>query len=106
MPKALARPRPWHAPFWRDQAGSGTVFSLGLLFLAALFGGLAVDVGNAWRYNELLKTTADVAAHAGAVVLSQGGSPQAARQAALAALDLNMPEARYGRILEIGRAHV
>jgi len=114
MPKALARPRPrhgpfwhaqfwhaqfWHGPFWRDQSGAGTVFSLGVLFLAALFGGLAVDVGNAWRYNELLKTTADVAARAGAVVLSQGGTAIEARAAALAALDLNMPEARYGRIL-------
>ena len=85
--------------FWANQSGAGTVFSLGLLFIAALFGGLAVDVGNAWRYNELLKTTADVAAHAGAVVLSQGGTPQDARDAALAALDYNMPEARYGRIL-------
>jgi hypothetical protein len=75
------------------------VFSLFLLFLAALFGGLAVDVGNAWRYSELLKTTADVAAHAGAVVLSQGGTPDDARAAALAALDYNMPEARFGRIL-------
>jgi Flp pilus assembly protein TadG len=85
--------------FRRDESGAGTVFSLGLLFLAALFGGLAVDVGNAWRYNELLKTTADVAAHAGAVVLSQGGTSQEARDAALAALDFNMPEARFGRIL-------
>ena len=85
--------------FHRDETGAGTVFSLGLLFLAALLGGLAVDVGNAWRYNELLKTTADVAAHAGAVVLSQGGTPEDAREAALAALDYNMPEARYGRIL-------
>ena len=85
--------------FLKDQSGAGTVFSLGVLFLAALFGGLSVDVGNAWRYNELLKTTADVAAHAGAVVLSQGGTAIEARAAALAALDLNMPEARYGRIL-------
>jgi Flp pilus assembly protein TadG len=94
-----ARPQFWRAQFWRDQSGAGTVFSLGLLFIAALFGGLAIDVGNAWRYNELLKTTADVAAHAGAVVLSQGGTPQDARDAALRALDYNMPEARYGRIL-------
>ena len=92
-------PRPASPRFWHDQSGAGTVFSLGLLFIAALFGGLAVDVGNAWRYNELLKTTADVAAHAGAVVLSQGGTPDDAREAALAALDYNMPEARYGRIL-------
>jgi Flp pilus assembly protein TadG len=87
--------------FHRDETGAGTVFSLGLLFIAALLGGLAVDVGNAWRYNELLKTTADVAAHAGAVVLSQGGTPEDAREAALAALDYNMPEAHYGRILVV-----
>lgn len=91
----MARPSRFH----RDESGAGTVFSLGLLFIAALLGGLAVDVGNAWRYNELLKTTADVAARAGAVVLSQGGTPEEAREAALAALDYNMPQARYGRIL-------
>jgi Flp pilus assembly protein TadG len=85
--------------FRDEEAGAGTVFSLMLLFLALLLGGLAVDVNNAWRYNELLKTTADVAAHAGAVVLAQGGSGEEARAAAEAALALNMPEAQFGRIL-------
>lgn len=85
--------------FRSDEAGAGTVFSLGLLFLVALLGGLAIDVNNAWRYNELLKTTADVAAHAGAVVLAQGGTGDEAQAAAQAALALNMPEARFGRIL-------
>ena len=60
--------------FAREARGAGTVFSLSLLLVAAMFGGLVVDVGNAWRYRELLKTTADVAAHAGAVVLAQGGT--------------------------------
>lgn len=85
--------------FGRDETGAGTVFSLMLLFMAALFGGLAIDVNNAWRYNELLKTTADVAAHAGAVVLARGGTEDEARAAAQAALELNMPEKRFGRIL-------
>jgi Flp pilus assembly protein TadG len=101
----------WHLSrhlrrFFTDEAGAGTVFALSLLMVSALMGGLAVDVGNAWRYNELLKTTADVAAHAGAVVLAEGGTPEAARAAALAALDYNMPEARYGRILAIPASDV
>lgn len=86
--------------FLRREEGAGTVFSLAMLMMAALLGGLAVDVGNAWRYNEVLQSTADVAAHAGAVVLAQGGSGAEAEAIALAAIERNMPEARWGRVLD------
>lgn len=82
-----------------EESGAGTVFSLSLLMVAALLGGLAIDVNNAWRYNELLSATADVAAHAGAVVLAQGGNEAEAREAAIDAIALNMPEQVYGKVL-------
>ncbi len=88
----------WARPL-AGESGAGTVFSLSVLMVAALLGGLAIDVSNAWRYNELLKTTADVAAHAGAVVLAEGGTDAAARLAAQDAVAINMPETRYGKVL-------
>lgn len=87
------------ARFYANERGAATVFALFILLVVLLFGGITIDVNNAWRYSELLKVTADVAAHAGAVTLAEGGTARAAEAAARKALELNMPEALFGRIL-------
>lgn len=86
--------RPWH-----DESGSGTVFFLFAMAICLMLAGLSLDAGNAWRQREVLRLSADVAAHAGASVLAKGGSGVAARVAALHATDYNTPESRQGRVI-------
>jgi hypothetical protein len=86
--------------FGRDETGAGTVFALFAVVLCLLFAGLSVDLGNGWRQRELLRLSADVAAHSGASILAKGGKPEAAIVAALRATELNTPEARFGRLID------
>lgn len=95
-----ARPPARHpGRFAADDEGAATVFALFWATVLLLFIGIAVDGGNAWREREVMQTAADVAAHAGAVALARGESPQAAEQAAEAAFALNAPSARHGAVL-------
>jgi hypothetical protein len=86
--------------FGREETGAGTVFALFAVVLCLLFAGLSVDLGNGWRQRELLRLSADVAAHSGASILAKGGKPEAAIVAALRATELNTPEARFGRLID------
>ena len=48
-----------------DGIGNGLGYALILLMVCTGLMGVAVDFTNAWRHREMLKSTADVAAHAG-----------------------------------------
>jgi Flp pilus assembly protein TadG len=83
--------------FGSDQSGSATIWSLGMTVVFLLIGGLAIDVGNAYRTRELLQMTADSAAHAGVQDLS---SPEAATALALEYAEYNMPAENFGTVLD------
>lgn len=85
--------------FCRDEAGAGTVFALFGITLCLMLAGMAVDYSNAWRQREILRLSADVAAHAGAGVLARGGTAAGAMVAANTAIELNTPKEKYGRVL-------
>ena len=103
MPPAAAFSRPGPAGgFGRNEDGGGTIFALFGCLVCLLLAGAAIDTTNAWRNQELLYLTADVAAHAGVSALAQGRSASAARAAAITAIEFNMPQARYGPIIANG----
>ena len=77
--------------FTADDEGSVTVWAMGWTIVFLLVGGLAVDVGNAWRVQGMLQATADVAALSGAIELLNS-SDAAARAEAIRIANLNMPE--------------
>jgi Flp pilus assembly protein TadG len=76
----------------REESGTVTALSLGLICCTLLLGGLAIDTGNAWRHREMMKMAADVASHAGVVALAKGESPKMAFEAADAAVIWNAPK--------------
>ncbi len=77
--------------FTADEEGSVTIWAMGWTVVFLLVGGLAVDVGNAWRVQGMLQATADAAALSGAIELLNA-SDTAARAEAIRIADLNMPE--------------
>ncbi len=77
--------------FTADEDGSVTIWAMGWTVVFLLVGGLAVDVGNAWRVQGMLQSTADVAALSGAIELLNS-SDTAARAEAIRIANLNMPE--------------
>jgi Flp pilus assembly pilin Flp len=85
--------------FVRDEDGAGTIFALILLMVCMGLMGVAVDFTNAWRHREMLKSTADVAAHAGIIAMAKGGNIGTVRSAATHAIELNTPVEQYGDIL-------
>lgn len=86
--------------FLKNESGGGTAFSLMTGLVLVLIGGLALDGTNAWRHQQLLQQSADVAAHAGVVTLANGGTAAAARTAAINAVQLNAPNAIWGPVFE------
>ena len=85
--------------FFRDPSGAGTVFALFGITICLMLAGMAIDYSNAWRQREVLRLSADVAAHAGAGILARGGSAAGAMVAANTAIELNTPKEKYGRVL-------
>ena len=85
--------------FLRGESGAGTAFALFGIAICVLLTGLAADFGNAWRQREVLRLSADVAAHAAAGILAKGGKEPAAMVAAIAATEFNTPEQYYGRVI-------
>jgi hypothetical protein len=61
--------------------------------------GLSVDTANAWRQKERLQLTADVASHAGILVVLAGGSEADVRLATRNSVLSNMPNAGFGRVI-------
>lgn len=93
--------RHWNLPierFTRDDAGTGTVFSIFAIAMLLIIGGVAVDGSNFWRHQQLLQQTADVAAHAGVVQLAYGNGSDAAEDATSTFVNTNMPASHFGNL--------
>ena len=76
--------------FCRDEAGSGSVLPMFILVGMLVGAGFSIDTGNLWHNGEVMRATADVAAHAGAVALSRGNDASDAVAAAELAIGWNM----------------
>ncbi|PZQ94873.1 MAG: hypothetical protein DI533_21055 [Cereibacter sphaeroides] len=85
--------------FRRDEAGAGSAFGLFGIIFCLMFAGLSIDATNAWRNGEILRLSADVAAHAGASRLAEEQSREVALAVAAGAAELNTPVAVYGRTI-------
>ncbi|KMW56552.1 hypothetical protein AIOL_001506 [Candidatus Rhodobacter oscarellae] len=86
-----------HTPrrFLSNDDGAVSVQNVIYLVLFLAVGGLAVDVGNAYRMRTIMQAAADAGAHAGAQELPAAA---AAETAALSFVEANMPAAAYGNI--------
>ena len=85
--------------FRQDEDGAGTAFGFFGIVICLMLAGVSVDFTNAWRNGEILRLSADVAAHAGASTLAQDGDRMAALAVATGATELNTPAASYGRVI-------
>ena len=84
--------------FRRSEDGVGGVFGIFFTVMILLIGGLAVDGTNVWRNLQLMKQTADVAAHSGVIQLAIANTNNDAQTAALGTVELNMPSAKFGNL--------
>jgi hypothetical protein len=85
--------------FLREESGAGTALALFGILVCLMLAGLSIDFTNAWRHREILRLSADVAAHAGASTLAEEGSRLAALAVATGATELNTPTRGYGRTI-------
>lgn len=88
--------------FSDNEDGIATVWAIFWLILCLGISGLSVDISNAYKVHQILQTTADVSAHAGALELGEDGSPAvlvAVKRAANQYAALNMRPDRYGDVL-------
>ena len=85
--------------FRAQEDGGATAFGIFTFGLMLLTVGLAIDVTNAYRHTALLQVAADSAAQAGIVALTRGEDADTVRRAAEAMIEMNMPEASYGRLM-------
>jgi hypothetical protein len=79
----------------RDEDGTGSVLPLLMLTLLLGVAGFGIDTANLWRTGEIMRATADAAAHAGAVALARGNDPVDALVRAEQAIGLNMDPAVF-----------
>lgn len=98
------RPIAWrtcraHLRFGQDDAGAGSAFGLFGILICLMFAGVSIDFTNAWRHREILRLSADVAAHAGASALAESGGRMTALAVAAGATELNTPTRGYGRTI-------
>ena len=84
---------------WQDEAGAGSAFGLFGILICLMFAGVSIDFTNAWRHREILRLSADVAAHAGASALAEAGGRMTALAVATGATELNTPKRSYGRTI-------
>ena len=95
MARLTRRLRLWRA----DQGGVITIFSLFLLVICLMIGGLAIDYGNAIRARTTLQQAADATAHAALVYREFATSDTATTQAVAFAYS-DLPAARAGDIVQ------
>lgn len=98
-PRALLYLRQAVRRFHQDESGAGAVMAFFCLLLCLMLLSLGLDVSNALRNKKMLILTADVAAHAGAVAISQGATPEAILKKVRATIERNMPAAHHGQLL-------
>lgn len=60
--------------FRDEDDGIATAWALSWLILCFAIAGLSIDITNAWKVKSVLQSTADVAAHAGALELAKHGN--------------------------------
>ncbi len=85
--------------FAASEFGGATGWSLYIFAAVAVAAGLSIDGSNGMRAKEHLQSTADIAAHTGAVRLAEGASDFEIRQAAEAIAQLNMPVSAFGNVV-------
>ena len=83
----------------RDEQGSVTIVVAGLMMALVAMAALAVDSGHLYAEETMLQASADSAAMAAALALSNGGDQQDAEDAAIAYARNNMPTGNYGNVL-------
>jgi Flp pilus assembly protein TadG len=83
----------------RDEGGGATVLGVFALVLTVIFVGFAIDAGNLYRHQAMMRLAADAAAHAGVVVLARGGTAEEAGAAAADMLEVNLPARRFGHLV-------
>ena len=82
-----------------DEDGSATAWNLTWFAIFGAGAGLAIDVSNARQVKEHLQVAAEIASHAGSVVLANGGSVEDARAAAVNSISINVPSSVYGYVV-------
>lgn len=82
--------------FSDEEDGGMTVFWMAGLMIAAVVGGLAVDITNLHRHKERLTLAADAGAQAGIVALASGKTSTEVKAAVLASIETNAPKATVG----------
>lgn len=95
--------------FRDDESGIATAWAMSWLILCFAIAGLSIDVTNAWKVKQFLQSTADVAAHAGAVELGEhdNASILAAVQVEANAYAFeNMNPGQFGDVLIENDIHV
>ena len=90
--------------FGRDEAGVGSIYMLALLPLFLILAGFGMDGTAAFRTRDMLQSTADAAALAGALQLPTGGAASTNQQCAavnkaLSYSHANMSVAGFGNVL-------
>jgi hypothetical protein len=98
-PSAVRCGRVRYSRFRQEESGAGSAFGLFGILICLIFAGLSIDFTNAWRHREILRLSADVAAHAGASTLAEGGTRMAALAVSTGAVELNTPLRSYGRTI-------
>lgn len=79
-----------------DDSGSGGVLPIFMLIAILALGGVASDLASLWRQSEVMRATADTAAHSGVVALARGHSAEDALAVAETAIGLNMNPEIFG----------
>ena len=85
--------------FLRDENGAGSAWAIMWVIICVGLGGLALDGSNAWRHKQMLRATADTAAHAALVTLERGGTPDQARAVAAEIAHANLPVGKFGDVV-------
>lgn len=88
-----------NSKFASSEDGGGTVFGLFIFVTLAMVMSLALDFTNAWRNRTYLSSTADIAAHAGAVAITEGKDLAAVEKTITEIVDFNMPSNIFGNVL-------
>ena len=85
--------------FFKNEEGAATIFSMFMLAMTLMMGGLAVDVMNLIQQRQQLQVTADAAAHAALYSRDSMDEEDAIEKALLVAAG-NMPDGKYGTVIE------
>ena len=86
--------------FLRDSHGGGTVMSIFLMIGMAIVLGITLDSTNGWKNRTYLSSTADIAAHAGAVAIARGETEAEIVESVRASVEANLPRTVWGNVFD------